>query len=262
MADGPNEINGAPGISPVALVTGGARRIGLRISERLAEAGYAVVLHSGGASKDEAERAAARIEAAGGRAAALSLDLSDAAATGILIARAGALFGPLTLLVNNASMFEDDSAGDFDAAGFDRHIAVNLRAPAVLARDFARQAPEEGGASIVNIIDQRVLRLTPQFFSYTLSKAALWAATLTMAQAFAPQGVRVNAVGPGPVFPNASEGEAGFKREVQALPLGRAVDPDDIADAVLYLARAHNVTGQMIAVDAGQHLAWTPGPAT
>jgi NAD(P)-dependent dehydrogenase (short-subunit alcohol dehydrogenase family) len=213
-------------------------------------------MHCGPASKDEAERAAARIEAAGGRAAALSLDLSDAAATSVLIAKAGALFGPLTLLVNNASVFKDDGALDFDIEGFDRHFAVNLRAPAVLARDFARQAPEGACASIVNIIDQRVLRLTPQFFSYTLSKAALWAATLTMAQAFAPQGVRVNAVGPGPVFPNASEGEAGFKREVQGLPLGRAVDPDDIADAVLYLARARNVTGQMIAVDAGQHLAW------
>jgi NAD(P)-dependent dehydrogenase (short-subunit alcohol dehydrogenase family) len=246
----------SPGISPAALVTGGARRIGLRISERLAGAGYAVVLHCSVASKDEAERAAARIEAAGGRAAALSLDLSDAAATSVLIAKAGALFGPLTLLVNNASVFKDDGALDFDIEGFDRHFAVNLRAPAVLARDFARQAPEGACASIVNIIDQRVLRLTPQFFSYTLSKAALWAATLTMAQAFAPQGVRVNAVGPGPVFPNASEGEAGFKREVQGLPLGRAVDPDDIADAVLYLARARNVTGQMIAVDAGQHLAW------
>jgi NAD(P)-dependent dehydrogenase (short-subunit alcohol dehydrogenase family) len=254
MIDGSNEINLSPGISPAALVTGGARRIGLRISERLAGAGYAVVLHCSGASKDEAERAAARIEAAGGRAAALSLDLSDAAATGALIAKAGALFGPLTLLVNNASVFKDDGALDFDVEGFDRHIAVNLRAPAVLARDFVRQAP--AGASIVNIIDQRVLRLTPQFFSYTLSKAALWTATLTMAQAFAPRGVRVNAVGPGPVFPNASEGEAGFKREVQGLPLGRAVDPDDIADAVLYLARARNVTGQMIAVDAGQHLAW------
>jgi len=241
-------------ISPVALVAGGGRRIGLRISERLAGAGYAVVLHCGPSSIGEAERAAARIEAGGAKAAALSLDLSDAAAVGGLIAKAGALIGPLTLLVNNASVFEDDRAPDFDVEGFDQHIAVNLRAPAVLARDFVRQAP--AGASIVNIIDQRVLRLTPQFFSYTLSKAALWTATLTMAQAFAPLGVRVNAVGPGPVLPNDRQGEAGFAREVQGLPLGRAVDPDDIADAVLYLARARNVTGQMIAVDAGQHLAW------
>ncbi|MGO9673251.1 MAG: SDR family oxidoreductase [Methylocella sp.] len=247
-----------PPFPPAALVTGGGRRIGLRISERLASAGYAVVVHCSPSSRGEAEHAAARIEAGGARAAVLSLDLSDAAATGGLIARAVALIGPLTLLVNNASVFEEDSALDFDVESFDRHVGVNLRAPVLLARDFVRQAP--AGASIVNIIDQRVLRLTPQFFSYTLSKAALWTATSTMAQAFAAQGVRVNAVGPGPVFPNAREGEAGFLREVQGLPLGRAVDPDDIADAVLYLAKARNVTGQMIAVDAGQHLSWTPGP--
>jgi NAD(P)-dependent dehydrogenase (short-subunit alcohol dehydrogenase family) len=256
MSDRPNEIN-----SPAALVTGGGRRIGLRISERLAGAGYAVVLHCGPSSIGEAERAARRLEAGGARAAALSVDLSDAAAAGALIAKASALLGPLTLLVNNAATFEDDSARDFDAEGFDRQIAVNLRAPAILARDFSRQAPE--GASIVNIIDQRVLRFTPQFFTYTMSKAALWTATQTMAQAFAPLGVRVNAVGPGPVFPNETEGDAGFLREVQGLPLGRAVDPDDIADAVLYLAAARNVTGQMIAVDAGQHLSWNaPDAAT
>ena len=240
--------------APAALVTGGGRRIGLRIGQRLAAAGYAVILHCSPASLDATRRAAEKIAAAGAKAAALAADLADAAAAGALIAQAGALFGPLTLLVNNASIFEDDSAKNFDVAGFDRHIAVNLRAPAILARDFARQAAP--GASIVNIVDQRVLRVTPRFFSYTLSKAALWTATQTMAQAFAAQGVRVNAVGPGPVFPNETEGEAGFAREVQALPLRRAVDPDDIADAVLYLAGARNVTGQMIAVDAGQHLCW------
>jgi NAD(P)-dependent dehydrogenase (short-subunit alcohol dehydrogenase family) len=243
-------------MSSVALVTGGARRIGLRISERLAGAGYAVILHGSPSSKDKAERAAARIKGGGARAAALSSDLSNAAATESLIAEAGAVFGPLTLLVNNASVFEDDSPAAFGIESFDRAIAVNLRAPSILARDFASQAPSGVTAAIVNIIDQRVLRLTPQFFSYTLSKAALWTATLTMAQALAPLGIRVNAIGPGPVLPNADQGEAGFLREVQGLPLGRAVELDDIAEAVLYLARARNVTGQMIAVDAGQHLAW------
>ncbi len=246
------------GISPAALVTGGGRRIGLRISERLALAGYAVILHCSPASKGEAEGAAARIAADGGRAAALSADLSIAPETAALVAAAAAIFGPLTLLVNNASVFADDSATDFDPDRFDRHFAVNLRAPSALARDFAKQAPAGSDASIVNIVDQRVLNLNPRFFSYTLSKAALWTATLTMAQAFAPMRVRVNAVGPGPVFPNESEGEAGFEREVQGLPLGRSVDPDEIADAVLYLAAARNVTGQMIAVDAGQHLLRAP----
>ena len=238
-----------------ALVTGSSKRIGLRIAERLARAGYAMVLHCSPSSQAEAERAASRIAADGGKAAALSADLSLAAAANGLIEQAGAIFGPLTLLVSNASIFEDDSAVDFDLDRFDRHLAVNLRAPAALARDFAKQAPPDADASIVNIIDQRVLNLNPRYFSYTLSKAALWTATLTMAQAFAPK-IRVNAVGPGPVFPNKSEGETGFLREVRGLPLGRPVDQDDIADAVLYLAKARNVTGQMIAVDAGQHLAW------
>ncbi len=240
---------------PAALVTGAGKRIGLRIAERLARAGYAVVIHCSPASQDEAEQAAARITADGGKAAALGADLSLATAANGLIAAACAIFGPLTLLVSNASIFEDDLPADFDLDRFDRHIAVNLRAPAALARDFAKQAPPGANAAIVNIIDQRVLNLDPRYFSYTLSKAALWTATLTMAQAFAPN-VRVNAVAPGPVFPNKSEGEAGFQWEVRGLPLRRAVDPDDIADAVLYLAEARNVTGQMIAVDAGQHLAW------
>ncbi len=210
------------GISPVALVTGGGRRIGLRIAERLAGAGYAVVVHCGPASLEEAERAALRLRAGGGRAAALSLDLADAAATGALIAKAGAPFGPLTLLVNNASAFEPRLGARFRCRGFrSAYRREFARARHPLRATSSRQAPE--GASIVNIVDQRVLRLTPAYFTYTLAKAALWTATRTMAQEFAPRGVRVNAVGPGPVFPNANEGEAGFLREVQGLPLGRAV---------------------------------------
>lgn len=236
-----------------ALVTGGGRRIGLGIAERLARAGYAVVLHCSPSSQSKTEQEAARIVAEGGRAAALSADLSDAAAADRLIAAASAVFGPLALLVNNASIFEADSAERFDADRFDRHFAVNLRAPCILARDFAAQAPAGADPLIVNIVDQRVFNLTPEFFSYTLSKAALWAATQTMAQSFAPN-VRVNAVGPGPVLPNSTEGETGFRREVSSVLLRRAVHPDDIAEAVLYLAKARNVTGQMIAVDAGQHL--------
>ncbi len=251
------------GISPVALVTGASKRIGLRISERLASAGYAVVLHCSLFGDAGAKIEAARIASQGGKVAALSLDLADIASLQCLIERAGSIFGPLTLLVNNAAIFEEDEANDFDAGQWERHFAVNLRAPAILARDFVRQTPLGANASIVNIIDQRVLRPTPQFFSYSLSKAALWTATLTMAQAFAPQGIRVNGVGPGPVLPNDSQGEAGFAREVEGLPLRRAVDLDDIAEAVLYLAKARSVTGQMIAVDAGQHLAWrTPDIVT
>jgi NAD(P)-dependent dehydrogenase (short-subunit alcohol dehydrogenase family) len=169
------------GISPVALVTGASKRIGLRISEHLARAGYAVVLHCSLSAHAGAKTEAARIASQGGKIAALSLDLTDIAALQRLIERSGAIFGPLTLLVNNAAVFEEDEAGDFDPRQWERHFAVNLRAPAILSRDFVQQAPSEANASIVNIIDQRVLRPTPQFFSYSLSKAALWTATLTMA---------------------------------------------------------------------------------
>ncbi|PNG25555.1 SDR family oxidoreductase [Methylocella silvestris] len=244
------------GEASAALVTGGGRRIGLAIACRLARAGYAVAIHCSPSSLAEAEREAEKIIRDGGRACALGADLSDAAGVEQLIARAGAAFGALSLLVNNASTFEMDSPADFTLDQWERNFAVNLRAPCVLARRFAEAAPRGANASIVNIIDQRVLRLTPQFFSYTLSKAALWTATQTMAQGFAPLGVRVNAVGPGPSLANSIQGGAGFLREVAGLPLEGPIEPDEIAEAVLYLARARHVTGQMIAVDAGQHLSW------
>lgn len=239
-----------------ALITGGASGIGRRIAERLADAGYSVVLHSSSRSAPEADAVVASIKAQGGNASALACDLRDQDSVEQLIAEAAAVFGPLSLLINNAAIFEEDDAESFELERFDEHLAVNLKAPLVLARDFARQLSPEAEGAIINIIDQRVFRLTPQFFTYTLSKAALWVATRTMAQTFAPQGIRVNAVGPGPVSPNTSQGEAAFAQEVGGVPLARPVSPDEIADAVLYLATARNVTGQMIAVDAGQHLAW------
>jgi NAD(P)-dependent dehydrogenase (short-subunit alcohol dehydrogenase family) len=239
-----------------ALVTGAAKGIGRRIAERLAAAGYSVVLHCSDASRAHAEAAAASMTAHGGKACVFPSDLEEPAALGRFIAETKAIFGPLILLVNNAAIFEADDAASFDLELWDKHFSVNLKAPLILSRDFARQLPPGTEGAIVNIIDQRVFRPTPQFFTYSLSKSALWSATRTMAQAFAPQGIRVNAVGPGPVSPNDRQGEAGFALEVQGLPLARAIAPDDIADAVLYLAGARNVTGQMIAVDAGQHLAW------
>ena len=162
--------------------------------------------------------------------------------------------GTLRLLVNNAAIFEPDTAAAPDLALFERHFAINLRAPVLLAAAFHARWPGGGDAGIVNLIDQRVLRPDARFFSYTLAKSALWTATRTMAQAFAAKGVRVNAVGPGPVLPNAVDGDDGFAAEVAAVPLGHAVDPDEVAAAVLYLAEARSVTGQFLAVDAGQHL--------
>ena len=240
-----------------ALVTGAARRIGLQIATRLAAAGWDLVLHASARSLSRAEAEAERLAAAHGvKALARSADLADAGACAALVEAARAALGPLHLLVNNAAIFEPDAADSLDLALFDRQIAINLRAPVVLASAFAERVTPGGDAAIVNIIDQRVLRPTPQFFSYTLAKSALWTATRTMAQAFAERGVRVNAIGPGPVLPNATDGDAGFSIEVKGVPLHRAVDPDEIAAAVLYLAEARAVTGQMIAVDAGQHLGW------
>jgi NAD(P)-dependent dehydrogenase (short-subunit alcohol dehydrogenase family) len=244
----------------VALVTGAARRIGLAIAERLLQNGYAVALHCSPASQDEAKAAAVRLAAqiagAKTRMCIVAGDLADPAVPAEIIAEASAALGPLTLLVNNASLFAADAAESFELALWERHFAVNLRAPLLLAQAFAGQVPAGTEAAIVNIIDQRVWRPTPQFFSYSLSKSALWTATRTLAQAFAPRRIRVNGVGPGPVLPNNVQGAADFATEVAGVLLKQAVDLGDIADAVLYLAQARNVTGQMIAVDAGQHLAW------
>ena len=244
----------ASGVMERALVTGAARRIGRAIAARLAASGYAVVLHASQRSLAEAEVAAAEIVAAGGVAEAIEADLANPAAAGGLVRRASA-GGPLTLLVNNASLFEADAASAFDARLFDQHMAVNLRAPLQLASDFAAQLPEGREGLIVNLLDQRVWRLNPHFFTYTLAKSALWTATQTMAQAFAPR-IRVNGVGPGPTLANHMQKDGAFSREAAAIPLQRAIDPQEIAAAVLFLLEARSVTGQMIAVDGGQHLAW------
>jgi NAD(P)-dependent dehydrogenase (short-subunit alcohol dehydrogenase family) len=237
-----------------ALVTGGARRIGRAIVEALAQAGHSVAIHCHG-SRHEAEELASSLVAKGTRAHVLMGDLGDALEAARLVPAAEAAIGRLTLLVNNAALFEEDSIAELEGAGFDRHIAVNLRAPLLLARDFARRAQASSRPSVVNILDQRVLRPDPRCFSYTLTKSALWSATRTMAQAFAPA-VRVNAVAPGPTFPNPRDREEGLVREAEATLLGRRVRPQAIAEAVLYLVSAEHVTGQMLAVDSGQHLGW------
>jgi len=247
-------------MNEAALVTGGAQRIGRRIVERLAGEGYAVAIHCR-RSTDEAEAIATEIRKQGGRAAIVQADLADGRAVEGIVPEAVKALGPLTLLVNNASEFEPDEVETLSQERWDRHFAVNLRAPAFLARDFARQLPAGRQGSIVNIVDQRVWKLTPQFFSYTLTKAALFTATRTMAQALAPR-IRVNAIGPGPTLSNVRQGDEDFAKQSEAVLLGRGGAPDEIADAVLYLAKAASVTGQMIAVDGGQHLAWeTPDVA-
>jgi NAD(P)-dependent dehydrogenase (short-subunit alcohol dehydrogenase family) len=236
-----------------ALITGAGRRIGRAIALALAQAGYAVVLHAH-RSRAEAEKLASEIVSAGGRAAVVLADLADGGAVRGLMPAAAA-FGPLTLLVNNASQFDEDEIGSLERARFELTLAVNLTAPVFLAQAFAAQALDDAGASIVNIVDQRVLKPTPRFFSYTVSKSALASATVTLAQALAPK-LRVNAVAPGPTLPSPRQTAEQFARQAAAVPLQRGPTPENIAAAVVYLAQAKSVTGTVIAVDGGQHLAW------
>jgi NAD(P)-dependent dehydrogenase (short-subunit alcohol dehydrogenase family) len=246
----PSPVSPAPPLA--ALVTGGALRIGRAIVLALARDGYAVAIHAN-RSRSDAEALRDEIVGSGGRAGVVSADLADHDDVAALAPTAAAMVGPLTLLVNNASAFEPDRIGELDRDRFDRQIAVNLRAPLFLAQAFAAQAP--AGGSIVNVLDQRVYRPSPGFFSYGLSKSALYVATTTLAQGLAPH-IRVNAVAPGPTLPNVWHGDDVFARRSAAMPLGHGPTPEEIADAVLFLARAKNITGETIAVDGGQHVGW------
>ena len=236
-----------------ALVTGAGRRIGQALALEAARAGYDVAVHHRGAP-DEAADTLKAIQALGRRALAVSAELSDEAQVAGLIAQTASL-GPLTLLVNSASSFNDDRVGSLDRALWDAHIETNLRAPIVLAEAFAAALPDGVEGLIVNIVDQRVWRPNPQFFSYSLSKAGLWWATQTLAQALAPR-IRVNAIGPGPTLPSVHQAPGEFEAEAAGTLLQRHAEPEDLAAALRYLIDARAVTGQMIAVDAGQHLAW------
>ncbi|MCF6125023.1 SDR family oxidoreductase [Mesorhizobium sp. M7A.F.Ca.CA.001.07.2.1] len=237
-----------------ALVTGGARRIGRAIVEDLAAHGFAVAIHCN-RSRIEADTLAAKIIAGGGRAAVVAADLTDMDAVDDLVGQAQAALGPIPLLVNNASLFEDDSVRDFDWRAWDRHFAVHVKAPALLAQNFARALPAGQEGLIVNMIDQRVWRPTPRYFSYALSKSTLWTATQMMAQALGPS-IRVNAIGPGPTLKNARQDDSDFAAQVDGLVLKRGPELPEFGATIRYLWEARSVTGQMIALDGGQHLAW------
>lgn len=249
-----------PESGQTALVTGGGRRIGRAICEDLARHGFAVAIHCH-RSREEAEGLAVAIADQGGRAAVAEADLTDMAQTGRLIEAAARQLGQVDLLVNSASIFEDDSIEDFEFDTWDRHFAVHVKAPALLTKRFAEALSNGREGLVVNIIDQRVWKPTPRYFSYTLSKSVLWTATQTMAQALGPR-IRVNAIGPGPTLPNKRQSEADFARQADALILKRGPELSEFGAAIRYLWEARSVTGQMIALDGGQHLAWqTPDVA-
>ncbi len=242
------------GIPRTALVTGSAKRLGRAIAEDLAAHGYAVALHANG-SLAEAEAVAADLRAQGKKAVALKADLGNIFETADLIGQAEAELGPIGVLVNNASVFEDDTALAFDAETFGRHFDLHVRAPAILSASLVQALPEDRSGLIINIIDQRVLALKPTFFSYTLSKGTLWTATQTMAQAYAPR-VRVNAIGPGPTLISERQRPADFQAQVDSLPLKRGPSLTEFGRTIRFLFDTPSITGQMIALDGGQHLIW------
>ena len=246
--------------SRVALVTGAGKRIGRAIALALAADGWSIGVHYN-RSREEADSTVAGIERAGGRAASLRADLAREAEVETLVARTEtALGGPVGCLVNNASLFEHDTVETVTRASWDAHMETNLRAPFVLTQRFAAALPADAADGVVvNVIDQRVWNLTPHFVSYTLSKAGLWTLTRTLALALAPR-IRVNAVGPGPTLPSPRQDREQFERQCAATPLRRGTSPEEIAAAVRFILAAPAMTGQMIALDGGQHLGWAqPG---
>lgn len=246
-----------------ALVTGAAARLGRAMALYLAGRGFDVAIHYAG-SAEAAEGVAAEARALGVRAVTLQADMLDHDQTAALIPRATAALGPLTVLVNNASIFEYDSIHSATPQSWDRHIGSNLRAPLFLTQAFAAQAPKGARDAagepvaqslIVNMIDQRVRKLTPEFMTYTIAKMGLWAMTQTTAQALAPD-IRVNAIGPGPTLQGGRQSADHFARQRAATVLGRGANPADITAALGYFLDAPGVTGQLLCIDGGQHLAW------
>ncbi|MBB5701371.1 NAD(P)-dependent dehydrogenase (short-subunit alcohol dehydrogenase family) [Ochrobactrum daejeonense] len=236
------------------LVTGGARRIGKAIVEDLAAHGFPVAIHCNH-SADEGAALASAITDSGGTACVVRADLSSEADVRNLVQDASRQIGPIRLLVNNASLFQDDRMGNLDMGLWDKHFAIHLKAPVLLAEGMAGTLPKGEDALVINVIDQRVWKPNPNFFSYTLSKTALWNATQTMAQALAPH-IRVNAIAPGPTLPSERQRPGDFERQVGKLLLRRAPELSEFGRTVRYLWESRSVTGQMIALDGGQHLAW------
>lgn len=250
-------MEGAP---PVALITGAAHRIGRTIALDLAKAGWAVAVHYK-ESEEAANAVVAEIASSGGRAQAVHADLALVADAEKLIPRVASGLGPVSCLINNASVFERDEFGSTTAETWDAHLDTNLRAPMLLMQSFAAGLPDGAEGNIINILDQRVWNLTPHFMSYTVSKAGLWALTQTAALALAPR-VRVNGIGPGPVLPSSRQNEADFDKQVVALPLARGPALEEICASIRFILSAKSMTGQMIALDGGQHLSWSPSGNT
>jgi NAD(P)-dependent dehydrogenase (short-subunit alcohol dehydrogenase family) len=252
-----DELTGALAVPPIpkaALVTGGARRIGRALALALVEEGFSVAIHHR-QSHAAAENLVVLIRNNGGTAISLAADLADEGAVRELLPRAEQALGPIGCLVNNAGVFAGDTVETATRESWELHLAVNLRAPFVLIQDFSARLPKSAGGVVVNLLDQRVWSLTPYFVSYTLSKAGLWTLTQTMALALAPR-IRVNGIGPGPALPSPRQTAEEFARQCATMPLRRGTSPQEIAATLRFILAAPAMTGQMIALDGGQHLGW------
>ena len=240
------------------LITGAAKRIGKAIAIGMAADGWRVVLHYG-TSKKEAESLVQLIRGNGGDAFKLHADLCDEEQTGLLIPSALKIAGPISCLINNASLFEEDSVQTASCESWNAHMQINLRSPFVLIQALRDQLPEGHEGNVINIVDQRVRNLTPHFLSYTLSKAGLWTLTQTLALSLAPH-IRVNAIGPGPVLANSRQSEEAFIKQWSSLPLRRSVTPHEIVQAIRFIIDTPSMTGQLITLDGGQHLGYSQAP--
>ncbi|MGB0681605.1 MAG: SDR family oxidoreductase [Magnetovibrionaceae bacterium] len=250
----------APTLPGAALVTGAPKRLGRAIADMLVARGYALALHHRN-SDDDAEAFAAEIRAQGGKAHVLRADLGiDAEVTPMIGEAEQALGLPVTVLVNNASLFERDEWDTVTRESWDDHLNANLFAPMLLSQALARALPADRAGVIINLIDQRVWNLTPHFVSYTVSKTGLWSLTQSLAMALAPR-IRVAAIGPGPTLPSPRQSQAAFEAQWRATPLERPVDPAEIAAAAAFILDTPSFTGQMIALDSGQHLGWRSAAA-
>ena len=247
-------------IPKAALVTGSAVRIGRAVAMALARTGFDLAVHCR-QSREAAAATVAEIAALGRRAVLLEADLADDQAVLKLLPQAHEALGPVGLLVNNASIIEPDGLDSMTTETWDRHMAVHLRGPALLSQAFVRQLPPEAPGLIVNMIDERVINLTPNYFSYSISKVGLWAMTQLLARSLAPR-VRVNAIGPGPALKPPDWPEERFQALVDKTPLKRATNPDEIARAVLFIVETRSMTGQLLTLDGGKHLGWLTSPAT
>lgn len=245
-----------PAAAPVVLITGAAQRIGRQLALSLASAGWDIAVHYNN-SATAARQTVQDVRALGRRAEAFAAPLTDHQATTALLPAVQAAMGPVGVLINNASLFENDRVTDATLDSWQAHMDANLRAPFFLSQAFAAQLPEGVQGNVINILDQRVWNLTPYFASYTVSKAGLWTLTQTMAMEFGNR-IRVNAIGPGPVLANTRQSAEQFQKQWESTLLKRGAEPDEIADGVKFILSAKSMTGQMIALDGGQHLPWPP----